>query len=234
MTTPVAEDNSGLVLPLVVEPVGFQLDVALSQSVNVTYTAHDAAGNSAVCQIQIVVNVCMRVCMRVHMKAQITLAVTSDTSTISENLFESCKVNLGSKQLTGSLFEVPAGTCGSGTNVTNGDHDTTTTGDYSCDQGRVLQDVGSNKRCGSMNYLRLVTRYTRLVIRDARLVIRDARLVIRDTRLVMRYPRLVIGCTRLVICDMRLVMGYRDNPRLVMSGGRLVMRDGARLVMGYL
>ncbi|KAK7489121.1 hypothetical protein BaRGS_00019635, partial [Batillaria attramentaria] len=290
MTTPVAEDNSGLVLPLVVEPVGFQLDVALSQSVNVTYTAHDAAGNSAVCQIQIVVNdpsalpsldcpdylilnvtntqpymydlnmavtaddgatvafapsssvvvspdlvgqapsafrvnatnrfgfqrqcaflvevrefeasqyryevtveyaltgqaqitTCrdaltaaleasvptknVPVCLDIDsspmnfnvagvvyseiqpekMKAQITLAVTSDTSTISENLFESCKVNLGSKQLTGSLFEVPAGTCGSGTSVTNGDHDTTTTGDYSCDQGRVLQDVGSNKRC---------------------------------------------------------------------------------------
>nr|KAG5692838.1 hypothetical protein BaRGS_020866 [Batillaria attramentaria] len=83
---------------------------------------------------------------------------------------------------------------------------------------------------GSMNYLRLVTRYTRLVIRDARLVIRDARLVIRDARLVMRYPRLVMRYPRLVIRDMRLVMGYSDNPRLVMSDGRraliLVMRDG--------
>nr|KAG5692837.1 hypothetical protein BaRGS_020865 [Batillaria attramentaria] len=77
-----------------------------------------------------------------------------------------------------------------------------------------------NVRIGSMNYLRLVTRYARLVISDARLVIRDARLVICDARLVMRYPRLVMRYPRLVIRDMRLVMGYRDNLRLVMSGGR--------------
>lgn len=56
VSLPVAKDNSGLVLPLSVMPVGFRLDVPLSRSMNVTYTAQDASKNNATCQVQFIVN----------------------------------------------------------------------------------------------------------------------------------------------------------------------------------
>ncbi|PVD38422.1 hypothetical protein C0Q70_01037 [Pomacea canaliculata] len=52
---PSATDNSGLVLPLKVSPPGFRLDMPLSQSFNVNFTASDVTGNTATCQVAIIV-----------------------------------------------------------------------------------------------------------------------------------------------------------------------------------
>ena len=55
MTKPVATDNSGLVM-VTVSPSWFSLDIPLDTSVNVTYTAQDAAGRTATCPVTIIVN----------------------------------------------------------------------------------------------------------------------------------------------------------------------------------
>ena len=69
MTKPVATDNSGLVVMMTVSPSWFSLDIPLDTSVNVTYTAQDAAGRTATCPVTIIVNgealVCVCVCAHV-------------------------------------------------------------------------------------------------------------------------------------------------------------------------
>lgn len=48
-----ASDNSGRVKSLTVDPVWFAPNVALSKSINVTYTAEDSAGNFEKCSFTI-------------------------------------------------------------------------------------------------------------------------------------------------------------------------------------
>lgn len=55
-TEPSAADNSGLVLPLEVTPLGFNRNTSLSRSINVTYIARDAANLTDKCNVQIIVN----------------------------------------------------------------------------------------------------------------------------------------------------------------------------------
>ena len=75
MTKPVATDNSGLVVMMTVSPSWFSLDIPLDTSVNVTYTAQDAAGRTATCPVTIIVNgeALVGVCVCAHVKVGVSV-----------------------------------------------------------------------------------------------------------------------------------------------------------------